>query len=462
VIPSVPYGLLDQMSAFADRDAIASAGQSVTYAQLIPRIEAWRSVLANRGLSAGSVVAVRGDYSPGICALFLAVTLQRGVVVALPLGEDVRPLLVAARAEALFDFAEDSDAWSSTALTPGTPPPVLERLRERGGAGLVVFTSGTTGQGKAALFDFDTLIKRYRKPRPGYRTLVFLKLDHLGGIHTMLYTLAHGGTLVVGDERQPEAVARAIVQHRIELLPTTPTFLRMLVISRMHERYDLSSLRLITYGTEPMPPSTLEALQEAFPGVGLKQTYGLTELGVLPTRSRAPGSLWLEVGGLGCEARVVDNVLWLRSETAMLGYLNAPSPFDEDGWYNTHDVVEVDGPYIRILGRTTELINVGGQKVYPSEVESALLELDNVSEVTVWGEANPVTGQVVAARVTLAQPEDQESFERRLHRFCRGRLADYKIPLVVEIVAGGHHGQRFKKIRPGPTTVVASGSATPV
>jgi long-chain acyl-CoA synthetase len=445
------------MSAFADREAIASAGQSVTYAQLVSRVEAGQRALADRGLSAGSVVAVRGDYSPGICALFLAVTLQGGVVVALPLGEDVRPLLVAAGAEALFDFAETPETWSCTSLTPGTPPPpLMERLRERGGAGLVVFTSGTTGQGKAALFDFDTLAERYRKPRPGYRTLVFLKLDHLGGIHTMLHTLAHGGTLVVSDERQPEAVARAIERHRIELLPATPTFLRMLVISRMQERYDFSSLKLITYGTEPMPASTLQALQRTFPGVGLKQTYGLTELGVLPTRSRAPGSLWLEVGGIGCEARVVDNVLWLRSQTAMLGYLNAPSPFDDDGWYNTHDVVEVDGPYIRILGRTTELINVGGQKVCPSEVESTLLELDNVCEATVWGEANPVTGQAVAARVTLAQPEDQESFERRLHRFCQRRLADYKIPLVVEIVTGGHHGQRFKKMRPSPTGIVVS------
>ncbi len=400
-------------------------------------------------------MAVRGDYSPGICALFLALLFQRRVVVALPLNEDVRPLLAAAAAEALFEFADDGASWSYTSLTPRTPPGLLERLRARGAPGLVVFTSGTTGHGKAALFDFGTLVERYRTPRPGYRTLVFLKLDHLGGIHTMLHTLAHGGTLVIGDERQPEAVARAIERHRIQLLPTTPTFLRMLVISRVHERHDLSSLKLITYGTEPMPASTLAALQRTFPGVGLKQTYGLTELGVLPTRSRAPGSLWLEVGGRGCEARVVDNVLWLRSETAMLGYLNAPSPFDEDGWYNTHDVVEVDGPYVRILGRTTELINVGGQKVYPSEVESALLELHNVSDVTVWGEANPVTGQVVAARVSLAQPEDQESFERRLRRFCRGRLADYKVPLVVEIVAGSHHGQRFKKVRPGSIGVVA-------
>ena len=451
-----PHWLLDRLSEFSRRDAIVHRDRPITYAQLGTRLEEWLRVLGDKGLSAGSVVGVRGDYSPGICALFLAVMLQRGVVVALPVGEDVRPLLVAARAEALFDFAEDSDAWFSTVLTPGTPPPVLERLCDRGGAGLVVFTSGTTGQGKAALFDFDTLVERYRRPRPGYRTLVFLKVDHLGGIHTMLHTLAHGGTLVISDERQPEAVARAIERHRIELLPTTPTFLRMLVISRMHERYDLSSLRLITYGTEPMPASTLETLTRSFPGVALKQTYGLTELGVLPTRSRASGSLWLELGGIGCQARVVDNVLWLRSETAMVGYLNAPSPFDEDGWYNTHDVVEVDGPYIRILGRTTDLINVGGQKVYPSEVESTILEMDNVAEATVWGEANPVTGQVVAASVTLAQPEDLQSFERRLHRFCRGRLAAYKIPVVVEIVEGSHHGQRFKKVRPGATDLAAT------
>jgi acyl-CoA synthetase (AMP-forming)/AMP-acid ligase II len=449
--------LLDRLSEFSHRDAIVHRDRPITYAQLGTRLEEWLRVLGDKGLSAGSVVGVRGDYSPGICALFLAVASHRSVVVTLPMGEDARRHLDATQAEAFFDFA-DSDRWSFHAWSPGAPPPiVLKRLRDRGAAGLVVFTSGTTGQGKAALFDFDVLVERYRKARPGYRTLVFLLLDHLGGIHTMLHTLAHGGTLVISEERQPEAVARAIERHRIELLPTTPTFLRLLVISRVLERYDLSSLRLITYGTEPMPTSTLETLRRSFPGVCLKQTYGLTELGVLPTRSRASGSLWLELGGIGCQARVVDDVLWLRSETAMLGYLNAPSPFDEDGWYNTHDVVEVDGPYIRILGRTTELINVGGQKVYPSEVESTLLEMDSVCEATVWGEANPVTGQVVAASVTLAQPEDLQSFERRLHHFCRGRLAAYKIPVVVEIVDGGHHGQRFKKVRPGTTEIAATG-----
>jgi long-chain acyl-CoA synthetase len=168
----------------------------------------------------------------------------------------------------------------------------------------------------------------------------------------------------------------------------------------------------------------------------------------LPTRSPASNSLWLEIGGVGCETRVVDNILWIRSETAMLGYLNAPSPFDEAGWYNTEDAVEVDGAYLRILGRSSDVINVGGQKVHPAEVENALLDLDNICEATVWGRPNAVTGQVVAARLTLARPEDHETLERRIHRLCRGRLEAYKIPLHIEIIDGDHHGERFKKIRP--------------
>ena len=79
----------------------------------------------------------------------------------------------------------------------------------------------------------------------------------------------------------------------------------------------------------------------------------------------------------------------------MLGYLNAPSPFDADGWFNTQDAVEQDGEWLRFLGRTSDLINVGGQKVYPAEVESVLLELENVLDVTVRGEPNPIIGQIV-------------------------------------------------------------------
>ena len=435
------------MRDLSEHEAIVQRDRSISYAGLAAMIGEWDLVFERHGIDAGSVVGLRGDYSPETCSLFLALVLHRCVVVTLPMDDDVAAHLAASQPAAVFDFA-DSARWVCVARRPAVAPPVLHRLRARGLPGLVVFSSGTTGQCKAVLFDLDRLLERYRQPRPAHRALAFLLFDHLGGIHTMLHTLTHGGVLVMAAERRPDAVARAIEQHRVELLPATPTFLRLMVMARVHERYDLSSLRLITYGTEPMASSTLEHLRRIFPAAVLKQTYGLTELGVLPTRSQRSGSLWLRLGGQGCEAEVRDNVLWVRSETAMLGYLNAPDPFDADGWYNTHDAVETNGDYIRILGRTSELINVGGQKVYPSEVESVLLEIDGVCEATVWGEPNPITGQVVVARVSLAWPEASPVFERRMHRFCHERLAAYKIPVTVDIVEGAHHGQRFKKVRP--------------
>jgi acyl-CoA synthetase (AMP-forming)/AMP-acid ligase II len=223
-----------------------------------------------------------------------------------------------------------------------------------------------------------------------------------------------------------------------------------MLLSEAYKRYDLSSLRMITYGTEPMPEHTLKRLHELLPDVALQQTYGLSELGILQSKSREPDSLWMKVGGEGFETRIVDGVLQIKARSSMLGYLNAPSPFTEDGWFDTKDLVEVDGDYIRILGRQTDIINVGGEKVYPVEVESVIQELDAVAEVTVYGEKNAITGNVVCADVTAAAPLDS-SQEKELialvRQHCRERLHRYKVPLRVNIVQEQQHTERFKKSR---------------
>jgi acyl-CoA synthetase (AMP-forming)/AMP-acid ligase II len=294
-------------------------------------------------------------------------------------------------------------------------------------------------------------LAKFEQPRPAYRTLVFLLLDHIGGINTLAHALCHGGTIVTTRERHPDAVCAAIERHRVQLLPTTPTFLRMLLIADAIRRHDVSSLEIITYGTEPMPPTTLAAIREALPEVRFKQTYGLSELGILPTRSRESGSVWLKLGK-SFEHKIVAGVLWIRSPSAMLGYLNAPSPFDADGWFNTQDLVESDGEYIRILGRKSELINVGGEKVHPTEVENVLLQIDNVKDVTVRGVPNPVTGELVAAKITPLVAEEPDALKRRVRQFCHARLERYKIPAVIDVVIDDHHGARFKKTR-GPASI---------
>jgi acyl-CoA synthetase (AMP-forming)/AMP-acid ligase II len=344
---------------------------------------------------------------------------------------------------------DDEDAWRFTSLDRAVSHPLLRQFQERDAPGLVLFSSGSTGESKASALDFDRLLAKFEAPRPGYRTLVFLLLDHIGGINTLLHALCHGGTIVTTRERSPDAVCAAIEAHRIELLPTTPTFLRLLLIADAVRRHDLSSLKIITYGTEPMPTSTLAAIREALPWVRFKQTYGLSELGILPTQSRDSGSVWLKLGNAGFEHKIVDGVLWIRSPSAMLGYLNAPSPFDADGWFNTQDLVESDGEYIRVLGRKSELINVGGEKVHPTEIENVLLQLDNIKDVTVRGQPNPITGEVVAAKITPLVPEDPDALKRRVRQFCGARLERYKMPAVIDVVVEDHYGARFKKSRIG-------------
>jgi acyl-CoA synthetase (AMP-forming)/AMP-acid ligase II len=131
----------------------------------------------------------------------------------------------------------------------------------------------------------------------------------------------------------------------------------------------------------------------------------------------------------------------------MLGYLNSPSEFDGDGWFNTQDRVEVDGEYFRILGRVTDIINVGGQKVYPAEIEDVILDLDNVSDVAVFGEPHPLLGNVVVAKVLTQTPEGVSDLKRRIRAACSVQLANYKVPAKVVLADGPLYTARQKKRR---------------
>jgi long-chain acyl-CoA synthetase len=442
------HWLAQRLRDWGSRPALVWRDASWSYLELDRAIEAWRAELGRNGIAQGDVVAICGDYSPNALAALLACLMNGNIIVPLTLASARGWERMMQTAEVGYAIQFDSDdQWRLVSYDRRVSHPLLRALVERRAPGLILFSSGSTGEAKASALDFSRILEKFKPERPAYRTLAFLLMDHIGGINTFLHALSHGGLIVAAPDRKPDTICATIEARRIELLPTTPTFLRMLMISGAIHRRDLKSLKLVTYGTEPMPLSTLAAVRDSLPWVRLKQTYGLSELGILPTVSRDSASLWLKLGQVGFEHRIVDGVLWIRSETAMLGYLNAPSPFDSDGWFNTQDLVEVDGDFIRIVGRKSELINVAGEKVHPAEVENVLLQLGNVVDATVSARANPVTGQVVAAKITLMKPEDPDAFKRRLRAFCRDRLDRYKTPALIEIVAEAHHGERFKKSR---------------
>lgn len=419
------------------------------YADLIREIGIWKKEVERLNIAEGECIAIIGDYSPNVTFLFLALVLNKNIIV--PIGtksrEKQEEMFSIAKVNKYFEFDED-DSWKLCSLSEDSKHELLDNLRGNNEAGIVIFTSGTSGKSKAAVLCISKLIEKYQTAkRKPFRTLIFLKLDHIGGINTLFSIIFNGGTIITSQERTSQSVCEAIEKHKVQLFPTTPTFLNMLIMSKAYEKYDLSSLQIITYGTEPMPQSTLEAVNRIFPSQRLKQTYGLTELGIFSTKSRDSHTNWMKVGGQGVEVKIIDNILWIRSSAAMLGYLNAPSPFDGDGWYNTGDQVEVDGEYIRILGRKSEIINVGGEKVYPSEVESVLLEMPNIKDVLVAGKKSPITGQIVVANIVLEKPEELSSLRKRIIDYCKNRLLRYKIPSLITISDKELIGERFKKIR---------------
>jgi acyl-coenzyme A synthetase/AMP-(fatty) acid ligase len=277
--------------------------------------------------------------------------------------------------------------------------------------------------------------------------LIFLQLDHIGGINSLLYSLANNGTIIVSDNRTPASVCSAIESFKADLLPTSPTFLNLLMLSKAYEEFDLSSLKLITYGTEPMQESTLKRLTKVLPHAVLQQTYGLSEVGILRSKSRSSDSLWLKIGGEEFTTKIVNGTLWIKSDSAMLGYLNAPDPFDADGFLDTGDLVEQEGEWVRILGRDSEIINVGGYKVFPAEVESVLLEMDNIEDVVVFAQDHAIMGKIVVAKIKLKDPEKLRDLKARILTFCKNKLQSYKVPGKIVITDETTYNERFKRMR---------------
>src|SRR6516225_6186062 len=245
--------LTQRLQSWGDRPALIWSNESWSFTQLRDGSDAWLGKLAQHRVKPGDTLAICGDYSPKLCALLLAALVNRNIIVLLASATAPRwnRLMELAQVQFAVRFEAD-DSWQVTRFDRAVRHPLLRQLKERGAPGLILFSSGSTGESKASVLDFDRLLAKFDTPRPAYRTLVFLLLDHIGGINTLFHALCYGGTIVAARERSPDAVCDAIAAHRIQLLPTTPTFLRLLLIADCLGRHDLSSLEVITYGTEPM------------------------------------------------------------------------------------------------------------------------------------------------------------------------------------------------------------------
>jgi long-chain acyl-CoA synthetase len=386
----------------------------------------------------GDVVAIIGDFNPSSILTLLRL-IDIGVVIV-PLTVDTRHEHEYFFESALVDVVIDGTELKRRSHNQNHE--FIEKIRDLGHAGLVLFSTGTTGRPKAILHDLTLFLKRFETPRSTLRTLNFLLFDHIGGINTLLHTLFNKGVVVAPESRTVESILETCRKFNVEVLPTTPTFLRMMLISGAVPSRVPDCLKVITYGTERMDQPTLDEMCKLLPDMDFRQTFGMSELGILRVKSEARDSLYMKVGGEGVETRVVDGVLQIRSSSRMLGYLNAPSPFDVEGWYDTKDVVDVKDDYYKVTGRISDVINVGGLKFMASEVERVALKFPSVSLVKATAKLNPITGQHVELLVQAATEGAVDKVT--LLEFLKDRLQPHMVPkrIRIEAVAVGH---RFKR-----------------
>jgi len=441
--------LIERFRSAPDHLAFIHEGREFSYGQVIEQITTLHSRIIISGIKRGDTVAVLGDYSPEVFCLLLALAKNGNIVIPLTHNSVIEQLVALgiSGCDWYIEFTDKGiDARIQRRVIP-TDNALINAFRKRGTPGLVLFSSGSSGKPKGILHDFNQVAEKFRKQRQPVVAIPFLTIDHFGGINTVLAITASLGTVVTVSDRSVGSICGAVEQYKVELLPATPSFLTLLMASKLYENFDLSSLKRITYGTEVMPQTTLDRVRMVFNNVNLQQTYGLSEVGVLRSQSRDDASLWVRIGGDGFQTKIVNDILWIKSDYAMVGYLNAPSEFDADGWFNTQDQVEVDGNYLRIIGRVTDLINVGGQKVYPAEVENVILDIDNIKDVAVFGEKHNLLGQIVVAKIVLNHPEAVENVKKRVRQACLAQLASFKVPTKVLLAEGSLCSARQKKIR---------------
>ena len=448
--------LLERFRDNADKIAIIDDGKSYTYGELLEGILDLSSTTL-KGIK-NKVVAIIGGYSFYNIALFLALYENKNIIVPLvecnetALKESMADIKI--NAEILefpnskfpnskfpnLEFLETNDKKHA----------IIENLFRQKHAGLVLFSSGSTGKPKAMVHDLDTLISSFeaKKPRK-LNMLLFLLFDHIGGINTLLNILATLSTAIIPRERNSDEICALIEKYKISVLPSNPTFLNLMLMSNAYKKYDLSSLKMITYGTEAMSESLLARLKATFKKVKFLQTFGTSETGILNTSSKSSSSTYIKLND--AEYKTINGELWIKSKTQILGYLNADmSAFKasfEDGWFKTGDLVLRDAEYLKIVGRVKELINIGGKKALPSEIESVIMELENIADCVVYAEQNAITGQSVSCDVVLKSDMAKDELKKLIRSTCASKLERYKIPSKINVVEKIAFTNRFKKVR---------------
>lgn len=488
--------LCKQANLAPHNEALVFEGRRYTYGDLLQRVSAVAQQMQKSGIRPGDKVGILFPNHPDyVASFFAAAGLGATIVPINPLlkSDEIAHILSDSHATTLVvhesTLAEALKSQQNTPVlrhilvstTDGEIPINekvnagsinIETLRQdkishtalswhktidpKKDLALLVYTSGTTGKPKGAMLTHFNMLAIFPQRLDIFdissadRTLATLPMCHIYGITIlMIGTLSRGGCLVILPKFEVDRALSLIQDERVTLVPAVPAMYQFMLMELAEKSYDLSAVRLCFSGAAALPPESIKAVEEAF-GAVLIEGFAMTETSCVATINplkgeRKVGSVGPVVPGVQMKVVSEDGVelpagpehvgeFWIKGPNIMQGYYCQPEETAavlKDAWFATGDLGYRDADnYFYIVGRKKEMIIRGGANIYPREVEEVLLKLEQVAEAAVVGIPDKFMGERVKAVVVLKKGKQLD--ESQLKEFCSQRLAEYKVPRLVE------------------------------
>lgn len=466
------------MEKYPDKPAIIMEDKTRTYREIYEHGRKIAGHLERSGIKKGDPVAIISNNHADYVETVLGCVMAGTIVVKLNwrfAAPELHYLLFFNHVRYIFFRSQDEKIRRemgelTASLCPSLDMDIMEELLENaepigqfadlkdGDVLMHLHTSGTTGFPKVVRYGNGEFLRELEScvgslcfdEETIYQMMS--QMFHSASMGTYA-CLACGGTVVVFRRFDPVKYLESAEKHKVTRLSAIPTVLTALLNHPDLEKYDLSSIRMISYSTCPMPPELILRAREKF-RCEFQESYGMTEMSsivtILSTEDHIRDNMrYLDSVGkpiAGHQVRIVDEnglecktgqvgEICVRGPGMMVDYYRLPEETAEvviDGWYHTRDVGYLDEEgYLYVRGRKNDMIISGGENIFPMEVENVLRMNQDISEACVMGIRDDYWGEAVHACVILKQPGSMTGQDIR--DFCRGRIAGYKIPKQVHI-----------------------------
>jgi acyl-CoA synthetase (AMP-forming)/AMP-acid ligase II len=437
----LPESIAGAAERFPTREALIAGDRTVTFAELHEDSDRAAAALAGDGVGEGTVAALLMPSSIEYVVAYLALA-KLGAITA-----GVNPRMSDDERARVLDLLRPDVVLDEVILSTGCVP-ALEPDPDR--IVTIVFTSGTSGEPKGAVFTNRQLEAITRIDAGGLDVwgtggplLGGTQFCHIGFMTKLQWYLRLGCTLLGQERWRPDKALRLIAEHRMRGIGGVAAQIALLLREPDFDSYDLSCVGTIVVGGGPSPPELVREARRRF-GAAYSIRYSSTESGGVCTATAfdAPDAEALYTVGRprpSIEVRVDDNrEVLVRSPAAMTEYWRDPertaATIDADGWLHTSDLGEIDDAgCLRIVGRTNDMYIRGGYNVHPLEVEGVLMEHPAVAAIAIAPRPHDVMGEIGVAVVVPVDGAAPPTLDD-LRTFASTRLAGYKLPEAIRVV----------------------------